>query len=119
MSVHTLPMPADLKRELLHNCRLTGGDTLFVEVVPCDEKGRRCAAWCADHYRIWTRHPADTEETLIALEDGLQQIPGVYMTTRLSYSGRLTNPDWPFLVRIPNYGLTVGVFGLIRDEVVK
>ncbi len=69
-------LPAPI-RARLHN----------LTVDPCDERGRRCAAWQAHHYRIHA-YFTSSAEPLGPLEGALLAIPGVYETHRIGSDGR-------------------------------
>jgi hypothetical protein len=69
-------LPREIRTRLHH---------LMVE--PCDQRGRRSAAWSAHHYRIHA-YFASSGVPLGPLEDALREVPGVYETHQVGLDGR-------------------------------
>ena len=69
-------LPAPIRARLHH-----------LTVEPCDERGRRRAAWTAHHYRMHA-YSASSAEPLGPLEEALRAIPGVYETHQIGKDGQ-------------------------------
>lgn len=52
-------------------------------VQSCDERGRKCAAWSAHHYRVHA-YFMSSGDPLGPLEQALSEVPGVYETHQVT-----------------------------------
>jgi hypothetical protein len=105
LSTHTLGMPTDLRRRLEYSLPPGQYDNSrpFVRVTPRDRDEGRCAAWAADHYEVQAYYITSDTGSLGPLEDALNAVPGVYLTTQVhghlppaERPGNIfTNPAWP------------------------
>lgn len=129
MTVDKLPYPADLERTLCHRLPQQNGGTPVVHVSPRDRDHRQCAVWKADHYEIAAFYHDTDRKFLGPLEEALQQVPGVYMTTQIQGHGgfpggpeptvTVSNPDWPptrGTARRDRHDLRPQVIALMSDE---
>lgn len=122
MSTYTLPYPADLEDRLECSLPHGSGCRAAVHVTPRDEQHRKCAVWQADHHEISAHYSVMNPDLLGPLEEALQAVPGVYLTTRIqglhSEGVKISNPDWPAKLGTSRRGrgeLRPQVLALIHD----
>jgi hypothetical protein len=132
VSTRTLPYPAQLERELEYKLRPLG--VYGVRVTPCDDRGRKSAAWSAAYYEIKVRfvHTPKPGE-LDPVEAALKAIPGVYRTTQEAspvkgdpvtgvgaLPARILDLEWPVQARhrrgtVQDPWTTPGALALMAD----
>lgn len=84
MSTIKLGLPSELKRRLEYSLpSQPGAGRPAVRVTPRDRRERRCAAYAADHYEVQAFTTTTSADSLRALEEALQAVPGVYATTQV------------------------------------
>ncbi|MGN2642298.1 hypothetical protein ACTD5D_40245 [Nocardia takedensis] len=121
MTTYRIGLPSELKSELQRILPRREGATLGVLVTPRDRAERRCPAYAADHYEVQAFYTRSNHEAMNLLEQALDSLPGVYLTTQVRRSDRntVTNPAWPESLGTRRRGfhdLRPQVLALIKDR---
>lgn len=124
MSTWTLGMPGQMRRQLEHSLPRPRGLQAHVSITPRDRRGHRCPAYDAACYEVHAYYTTSDLPSLAVLEQALQQVPGVYLTTQVYRRGgpashnEFTNPRWPARLGTARRGrddLRVQVMALVKD----
>jgi hypothetical protein len=111
-----------LKYRLEHSLpRHPVAGSVFIKVTPRDASERKCSLYLATHFELQAFYTVTSYEHLIALEEALRTVPGVYAVTRVIPEGdrvTFTNPEWPAPLGTARRGrdlLRAQVIALIAD----